>query len=564
MKMKKALSLFLILVLALSLAAPSFAAETVRTSQDLTVDGKPVVCDIYNIDGYNYFKLRDLAYLLNGTGSQFAVGYDEATRTVSVSAGAPYFPNGTELVIGDDMASTSQPSTQPLLIDGQLRGDLHAYNIGGYNFFKLRDLGDALNFDVDYNEDTRTMVVTSRTAQAQAELNAEQIYAKCVPAVFLIEVFDAYGNLYATGSGFFIDSLGTAVTNFHVIYGGTTARVTVTAADGSTSSYDVAGVYDCNQEEDWAVLKVNGSNFSWLRFGDPATVVGGATVYALGSPLGLDASISQGLISNPARLVDGQVYIQTSAAISHGSSGGALLNKYGDVIGITSAAFEEGQNLNLAIPVSRLSHISRDSVTPISETYTMPTGTLELESYYVSMNINSSFVDNIRAMEFDCDEDTYISYEVDNADLISCEWGSWNGDDIPLYIYSKGSYGTTTVWIYYYTESDVILAGDYIIVDVCGGYLSPSDYADYDISIDVGVTYSVPVTAYGYDGQDVYVYAYPDDAGIVELSFGDWNGSELPLFVKGVGAGETYINLELYEYGTDKYLATDFLYVNVN
>ena len=561
--MKKSLSLLLILALIFSFVVPSFAADVVRTNQNLTVDGNPVVCDIYNIDGNNYFKLRDLAYLLNGTGSQFSVGYDDATRTVTVSTGAAYAPNGSELVIDADLSSTAQPSTQTLLINGQPRSDLNAYNIGGNNFFKLRDLGSALNFDVDYNEITRTMIVTSRTAQPLVELSAEQIYAKCVPAVFLIEVYDNYGNLYGTGSGFFIDSAGTAVTNFHVIYGSSSAKVTVTDTNGGTRTYGVLGVYDWNQEEDWAILKIDGSGFSWLRFGDPATVVGGATVYALGSPLGLDASISQGLISNPARTVDGQVYIQTSAAISPGSSGGALLNKYGEVIGITSAAFEEGQNLNLAIPVSKLSHIRRDSVTPIGETYTLPSGTLELESYYVSMNVDSTFAVNIRALEYDCDEGTYIRYEIDDTDLIQCEWGSWNGDDILLYIYSKGSYGSTTIWIYYLTDSDVILAGDYIVVDVCGGYISPSNYTDYELDIAVGTTYSVPVTAYGYDGQSVYVYAYPSDEGIVDLSFGEWNGNELPMFVKAVGTGETLINLELYEYGTDKHLATDYLYVNV-
>ena len=183
----------------------------------------------------------------------------------------------------------------------------------------------------------------------KTELTAEGIYTQCSPAVFYIEVFNAKGTSMGSGSGFFIDSNGTAVTNYHVIEGCSTAKVTVS---GTGKVYDVLGVYACNKDQDWAVLKVNGSGFPYLKAGDKSTVLGGAVVYAIGCPLGLQSSISQGLISNPSRVEDGVNYIQTSAAMSSGSSGGALLNKYGEVIGITSASYVYGQNLNLAVPIS--------------------------------------------------------------------------------------------------------------------------------------------------------------------------------------------------------------------
>lgn len=164
--------LLLTLVLAMSVLPSALAADAVLSPQKLTVDGVGVDCEKYNIDGSNYFKLRDLAYVLNGTSSQFGVGYDEATSTVSITTGADYTPVGTELVTGVDNSSTAQSSGQAILIDGVRHGDLTVYNIGGNNFFQLRELGDALGFDVDYDTATNTAIVRSREAVLTEELLA--------------------------------------------------------------------------------------------------------------------------------------------------------------------------------------------------------------------------------------------------------------------------------------------------------------------------------------------------------------------------------------------------------
>ena len=132
----------------------------VPTNQALTVNGEAKETEIYNINGYNYFKLRDMAALLNGTGSRFAVAYDEATQTITVTTGEAYEAVGGELALGADKSATCVPSPQSIVVNGQALA-LTAYNIGGNNFFKLRELGEALNFSVDYDEATRTMVVAS-------------------------------------------------------------------------------------------------------------------------------------------------------------------------------------------------------------------------------------------------------------------------------------------------------------------------------------------------------------------------------------------------------------------
>ena len=185
--------------------------------------------------------------------------------------------------------------------------------------------------------------------QIAKELSAEEIYNRCSPAVFYLEIYDKNGEAISSGSGFFIEESGVAITNYHVIEDGYSAKV---AIPGTEEVYEVSGVYDYNTEYDWAVIQVAGAGFPTLKVGSEATVVGGATVYAIGSPLGLQNTISNGIISNTNRIIENVPYIQTSAAISHGSSGGALINKYGEVIGITSAGFTEGENLGLALPVS--------------------------------------------------------------------------------------------------------------------------------------------------------------------------------------------------------------------
>ena len=135
------------------------------SSQQLSVNGELRAAEIYNIGGNNYFKLRDVAMLLNGTLAQFSVGYDAASGTITVQTGAPYEPAGGELATGTDRSDTCKASTQLLTIDGSAPA-VTAYNIGGNNFFKLRELGDALGFQVDYDAATNTVLVSAGNAAA--------------------------------------------------------------------------------------------------------------------------------------------------------------------------------------------------------------------------------------------------------------------------------------------------------------------------------------------------------------------------------------------------------------
>lgn len=190
-------------------------------------------------------------------------------------------------------------------------------------------------------------------------LTSDEIYAKCAPSVFLISTYDVRGDAYATGSGFFVDANGTAVTNYHVIENA--FKVDISTTDGKV--YSDVKVLAYSITHDIAILKVGGSGFPYLTIGDSSKIKGGEVVYAIGNPRGLTSSITDGLISN-VRREDYDNRIQISVPISPGNSGGALINGKGAVIGITQSTLVTGQNLNFAVPINMAMELPR--VAPLS------------------------------------------------------------------------------------------------------------------------------------------------------------------------------------------------------
>ena len=167
--MKRIAAWFLALILA-GAAAPGGGAiaagpEAAPSALALKIDGRTVTgAEVYNIDGANYFRLRDIAMLLRDTDARFDVRYDPAANAVLVTTGDVYVPLGTELAAGSDKSATCAPSRQSVIIDGK-SADLMAYNMGDTNFFKLRDLGAAIGFGVDYDAATATMLVSTQAAR---------------------------------------------------------------------------------------------------------------------------------------------------------------------------------------------------------------------------------------------------------------------------------------------------------------------------------------------------------------------------------------------------------------
>ena len=161
-KMKRILALVLVVVLALSLASAARAAQVQPTKQNITIDGEEVYCPAYNIDGYNYVKLRTLAYLLKDTASPFDVTYDEETKTVTIQRGKPYSGPAEEAFLMVDLSGTAVESAQTIVIDDVERSDLSVWNLGGNNWFKLAELSKAIGFELKYDSATNTAAITTQ------------------------------------------------------------------------------------------------------------------------------------------------------------------------------------------------------------------------------------------------------------------------------------------------------------------------------------------------------------------------------------------------------------------
>jgi hypothetical protein len=144
-----------------------FAADAaVPTTASVFVDGVSTPFDAYNIGGNNYFKLRDVAFALNGGAKQFEVFWDAASGTVLLSPGAAYTAVGGEMSAGDGAVKTPAPANVKTQSDGAPLV-LGAYNIGGYNYYKLRDLGRALHFGVQWDAAAKAVMIATDADYAE-------------------------------------------------------------------------------------------------------------------------------------------------------------------------------------------------------------------------------------------------------------------------------------------------------------------------------------------------------------------------------------------------------------
>jgi len=175
-----------------------------------------------------------------------------------------------------------------------------------------------------------------------AALSPKELYKRLAPSVFVVETLDTSGSVVAKGSAVAI-APGEVVTNKHVIDDGVSWRL----KRGSRTW--TATITHLDSDHDLCQLKAQGLAAPTVLVRTSASLVVGERVYAIGSPEGLELTMSEGLISGLREFGDMRV-IQTSAAISPGSSGGGLFDSQGRLVGITTFYVKEGQNLNFALP----------------------------------------------------------------------------------------------------------------------------------------------------------------------------------------------------------------------
>lgn len=181
-------------------------------------------------------------------------------------------------------------------------------------------------------------------ASERREKTFEEL-ASLASSVVLVGIHDNHGRLIGTGSGIMIGRNGYILTNNHVASGGCFYTVRI---EEDEKVYETEEVIKYNPVLDLAVLRIDHILKPLPVYCGGKKLVRGQKVVAIGSPLGLFNSVSDGIISG-FRVIDDVDMIQFTAPISHGSSGGALLNMYGEVIGISTAGIDEGQNINLAM-----------------------------------------------------------------------------------------------------------------------------------------------------------------------------------------------------------------------
>jgi S1-C subfamily serine protease len=188
--------------------------------------------------------------------------------------------------------------------------------------------------------------------QAPIKLTTAQIAEKATPSVVVVENINENGQKAGQGSGYVYADDGTIITNYHVIRGAGALNVRL----HSGASYRVDSIVGYDITHDVAILQVSGAPVSPLPTQDVELAKVGDKVVAIGAPLGLESTVSEGIISALRDMGETHI-IQTTTSISPGSSGGPLLNEYGRVIGLTTSQMRDGQNLNFVMSARHITEL---------------------------------------------------------------------------------------------------------------------------------------------------------------------------------------------------------------
>jgi len=211
----------------------------------------------------------------------------------------------------------------------------------------------------------KTPVTTPATAPETGKAGFYSVATKSPPLQSVRDLVTQIGEAVVQvrtpgglGSGFIINEEGHLITNFHVIEGETQISVEVYhQKDGQLDrkSYKQVRIIAINKFEDMALLKIDDKDaqkFMKVMLGDSDALAVGERVFAIGSPLGLERTVTEGILSTKTRQIQGELYLQTTAQINPGNSGGPLFNMAGEVVGVTNMKITFGEGLGFAIPIS--------------------------------------------------------------------------------------------------------------------------------------------------------------------------------------------------------------------
>ena len=186
--------------------------------------------------------------------------------------------------------------------------------------------------------------------------NVQNIIPKVKNAVFTVYAEDENGKVTSSGSGFFISATGIGITNFHVLEGAYGGSI----KDVNGKNYRIKNIVDYNPKYDLIKFKVDNQAPTKYLSLSPTSPVQGEQVISYSTPLGIfENTVSTGIVSSLRKMTGYESVIQITAPISHGSSGSPVMNSRGQVIGVATFGYEEGQSLNFAVNVSQIKKLTR-------------------------------------------------------------------------------------------------------------------------------------------------------------------------------------------------------------
>jgi hypothetical protein len=263
-------------------------------------------------------------------------------------------------------------------------------------------------------------------ADASSGVLTTKEIAKHKDAVVHIKIYDDEGNVIKSGSGFNIEESGVIATNFHVISGASSIKCTF---DNNTG-YDVDYILNYNELKDIALLHLkDAKGLPVINLWDSDKIELAEGVLAIGNPFELQNTVSDGIVSG-IRTFWGVNYIQTTASISSGSSGGPLLNMNGNVIGITSMTMSGAQNINFAVPSNYVKKLYETAhVIPLSTVNNYDSEFQEFEDNDNILSANEFMPNQMISGSIQSIKDIdYYKFTLDNDEKISL-FGTFNFAD---------------------------------------------------------------------------------------------------------------------------------------
>ncbi len=255
-----------------------------------------------------------------------------------------------------------------------------------------------------------------------SDLSANDIYNKISNSMVRIDAYDKNGKRISLGSGFFISNDGKIATNYHVVDSAYNLKAVLYSDD---STHTVTNILGYNKSQDVAVIQINLNNTPYLKISNDSVNVGDI-VYTLGSPKGVDDIFTSGMVSNSSVTVSGKECIAFTAPISSGNSGGPLVNKNGEVIGINTMKVTDAENFNLAILSKQITSLNLNTPVSPSTHYNnnLSANAFGIFACYIMVNADGTKDDqyikytSVKETENNVGFEYYSVYDVEKGELI--------------------------------------------------------------------------------------------------------------------------------------------------